>query len=133
MTFDRIPDRQAASFAAKNKDQFYDDWLLEEARAAGTNGVFILIVKNPGHLQIGVGDSTRQHDFTFKDRDELTAMMLKAFRDKQIDQGVLDGAKFVLARIEKNRGAGGPSHGSSPTTAPATQPTPDKADANGFN
>ena len=131
-TFDTIPDRQAASFTAKNKQEFYDDWLREEARAAGTNGVFILILKSPGHLQIGVGDSTRLHDFhSAKDRDGFNAMMLKAFHDKGIRPGrdrraqvcaSPRGSRKIRRRGRRRPCATGspPSHACGPATIAAT-------------
>jgi uncharacterized membrane protein YgcG len=127
-TFANIPESLRPSFAAKSKEEFYELWVRHEAQAAQTNGIFILIVKEPSHLQIGVGQRTHQKAFTFADRDELIQLMLKQFRDKKFDEGLTEGANFVLQRLEKNEGGNTPS---TPTvhappapaeTQPATTP-----------
>ena len=109
-TFVAIPESLQPSFSAEDKESFYEHWLRHEARAAETNGIFILIVKKPGRLQIGVGNQTYTKAFTYADRDELRDLMLKSFREKKFDDGLVTAAHFVLERMEKNR--------AEPATAP---------------
>ncbi len=58
LTVSAIPERDLPRLQAEGKETFYENWVRHEARDAHTNGVFILIVKNPGRLQIGVGNMT---------------------------------------------------------------------------
>src|SRR5260221_11448652 len=70
MTFVQIPESMKPRFKAQEKEQFYENWLRQEARDSKTNGVFILAVKDPGRLQVGVGTETVPSKcFTPADRD----------------------------------------------------------------
>ncbi|HWE95861.1 MAG TPA: TPM domain-containing protein [Tepidisphaeraceae bacterium] len=116
-TFGQIPDRMKPRLAAEEKEQFYENWLRKEARDNGTNGIFVLIVKDPGRLQVGVGNETvRGKVFTPADRDAMRDAMLARFRENQYDQGLLDGLNFAFGRIDEN------THGGRRTVTPATQP-----------
>src|SRR3569832_76007 len=42
-TFATIPDDRKAAFDPANKDEFFSQWATERARAAGVNGVYVLI------------------------------------------------------------------------------------------
>ncbi|MDB5174122.1 MAG: hypothetical protein JWN51_2895 [Phycisphaerales bacterium] len=116
-TFPEIPERMKARFQSQEKEQFYENWLRQEARDSGTNGVFILIVKNPGRLQVGVGSETvRSKAFTPADRDALRNLMLARFNEKQYDEGLLDGVNFIFQRLDEN------THGGRRTVSPETKP-----------
>jgi uncharacterized membrane protein YgcG len=118
-TFAVIPERLQPRFTAEGKQQFYEDWLNREAVAADTNGIFILIVKDPGHLEIGVGKRTREKAFTFADRDELRDLMLKPLHAHQYDDAITQAATFVLQRMKENLDG---SAQSVATTQRATEP-----------
>ncbi|MDB5354336.1 MAG: hypothetical protein JWN24_789 [Phycisphaerales bacterium] len=118
VTFAQIPESMKPRFKAQEKEQFYENWLRQEARDSGTNGVFILAVKDPGRLQVGVGSETvRSKAFTPADRDALRDLMLARFREKQYDQGLLDGVNFIFQRMDEN------THGGRRTVTPETKQT----------
>ena len=71
-------------------------------KAAEVNGVYILITKDPGYLQIEVGNVTAERTFTMDNRDHLEALMLKDFKAKDYDKGLLDGVKYVQASMNAN-------------------------------
>jgi uncharacterized membrane protein YgcG len=129
-TFAEIPESMKPRFKAQEKEQFYESWLRQEARDSGTNGVFILAVKDPGRLQVGVGTTTvRSKAFTPADRDALRDLMLARFREKQYDEGLLDGVNFIFQRMDEN------THGGRRTVAPepkqTTRPASGKLDGQG--
>ncbi|HZL35262.1 MAG TPA: TPM domain-containing protein [Tepidisphaeraceae bacterium] len=133
-TFAELTEGQKQAIAAggkAGKEEFYEHWLRQEAQAAGTDGVFILIVQNPGRLQVGVGDVTRTRAFTIADRDELRDGMLKDFRAREFDKGLITGATFVLRKMEQNLGGhppitrpGLPGNPGGPTTRPVESGVP---------
>lgn len=116
-TFESIPERLRPKLNAEKKEVFYDNWIQDQARQARTNGVFILIVRNPSHLEIASGKQTQLKAFTLKDRDELRDLMIKRFRAREFDEGILEAAQFVLNRMDQNIGP------PPPPAPPATQPT----------
>src|SRR5208283_4112714 len=62
-TYKTIPPEKQEAFKSEGKEKFFQQWALERARAAGITGVYILICKDPGHLQIEVGNNTRKRAF----------------------------------------------------------------------
>lgn len=133
-TFSEVPARLQTRLADEGKELFYENWIRQEARKAQTNGVFILIVQNPGRLQVGIGTVTSKKAFTPRDRDELRDLMLERFRQKKFNEAMVEGANFVLHRMDQNLGGGPmpalpalpPSAGPEAPAPPATQPGPEK-------
>src|SRR5690349_8791042 len=46
-TFAAIPDSQKGAYDPAQKDAFFSSWASERARAAGVNGVYVLICRDP--------------------------------------------------------------------------------------
>ena len=100
-------------------DAFYTNWLIELAQHENVRGVFILIVRNPGHLQVGVGAVTGRKAFTGGNRIQLTDRLLTSFRAEQFDDGIIDAATFVEQTMMHNLGIIAPADMSTPAVPPA--------------
>jgi uncharacterized membrane protein YgcG len=87
------------------RNKFYEDWARARAKGLGVKGVFILIVKQQGHLEIDVDDDTSKKGFAKADRKDLRDLLLDNFKKKEFDKGLTDGLALVRARLEKNLGA----------------------------
>jgi uncharacterized protein len=74
-------------------------WAVRQIKAHNVNGVYILLVKSPPHLQIEVGPDTQKRAFTLGDRDSLTSLMLNDLRAKQYDNALLNGVNFVASTM----------------------------------
>ena len=118
-TFDHIPDNKASKFKAQGKEKFFAEWSDEIGRQRRVNGIVILIVREPGHLQIGVGNKTQQKLFTVKDRDDLRDLMLEHMRARRFDQALVQGMQFILERMWGNEH---PEFRLPAEKAPSTQP-----------
>ena len=57
-TYRSIPADLRAEFQKRGKEAFYAEWLAQRAKALGIDGVFILITREPGRFQLGVGGET---------------------------------------------------------------------------
>src|SRR5947209_2042353 len=71
-TFKALPDdiQSRASLADKAAlNRLFEEWTVKQARIQGINGVYILLVKTPAHLQVVVGNDTQKRLFTLGDRD----------------------------------------------------------------
>lgn len=101
-TYAQVPPELQAALERDGKEKFYDDWLNRRAKELKVRGVFVLVTRTPGRVQVGVDPSTRRRAFPDDDRDALREMLLVAFRMKQFDQGLLDGLRFARERIEAN-------------------------------
>lgn len=108
-TFKTAPDDQADKVKQMDRTErarFFEEWARERARREGINGVYVLICKEPAHLQVEVGNETRKRAFTVEDRDRLSALLLKAFKAKEYDKGLLDGVQYVRDTMRENLAAG---------------------------
>ena len=103
-TYPAVPDDLKAELARDGKDKFYENWLNRRARHLGVRGVFILMTREPGRVQVGVDRATRRRAFTPADEEALRQIMASAFRAKQFDRGLLDGLRFVGRRMGENSG-----------------------------
>ena len=126
-TFASIPEDLRPLQAREEKATFYNNWVISEARKHGVNGVFILVTKDPPHVQVGVGNKTRENDFTLADRDELVGQLADAFHKGSFNDGLLDAARFVRKAMARNEKVKLPPDTQpvhvSAATAPATSPT----------
>jgi uncharacterized protein len=128
-TFPGIPDDKKAAFNKvkdnkEEKERFFQEWALGRAKTAEVNGVYILIVKQPGHVQVEVGNDTRKKAFTLKDRDKLAEIMTADFRNKEWDKGLLDSVEYVRKTMEANLGT--PKRGEQPAAPPVRHPASDQ-------
>ena len=114
-TVGTIPEEKQQAFSSQPKQRFYEEWITSEGRRLNVDGLLILIVRRPGHLQVGVGSQTRKRAFTAEDRDELVRRMAEAFKQRAFDRGLLEGVQFVNERMARNLKM-------APAAFPATQP-----------
>ena len=115
-TFPSIPDDLKDKLKEQGKENFFKGWTRSEADRLNVDGIIILITGDPAHLQVEVGLKTSQQAFTLSDNDELVAKLVDAFRRKDYDNGLIEAAKFVQERLEKNAAGGATTR-----PAPATQ------------
>ncbi len=119
------PESLRDQFAKQDRRAFFEDWLRSRAKHYGVNGVFILICRDPGRLELEPGMKTRQEAFTLTDRDDAVKLIADNFRKKEFDKGLIDGLELINQRMSRNLGEAatkpaGPS--TTPTTRPATVP-----------
>jgi hypothetical protein len=104
-TYAEVPEHLRADLARDGREKFYDDWLNRRARQLGIRGVFVLVTRAPGRVQVGVDKATQRRAFTPDDRDALRDALVTAFRASRYDQGLLDGLRFVRRRMDENTAA----------------------------
>ena len=101
-TFAEIPADLRQGVDLTNKAamaRLYEQWAVKLAKQEAVNGVYVLLVKQPAHLQVLVGNDTQKMAFTLADRDALTNLMLTQLRSKHYDQALLEGVGFVQSTL----------------------------------
>jgi uncharacterized protein len=104
-TFAAVPADLAKDVDLEDKEarsKLFEKWAQERAREADVNGIYVLICKKPGHIQVEVGNHTREKAFTVKDRNELAKILVEKFHEKKFDEGLLDAVEFVAKRLKAN-------------------------------
>jgi len=117
-TFAAVPEDMKSTVIQASKsatNRGFSQWAEQLARAKGVNGVFILLVKQPAHLQVVVGNDTQRQAFTLLDREKLVQIMIPLLRAKKSDDALIDGVNFISTTMQSHRSggamqAGGKSH-----------------------
>src|SRR5262245_45920678 len=127
-SFPEIPADRKADYDPKDpskRSAFFVSWALERARAADIHGVYVLLCKSEGHLQIYIDPATEKKDFTLSNRNDLRNELLAKFKRKEFDEGLLEGVKYVRRTFQANikkETATQPTPKSEPKSQPADSP-----------
>jgi uncharacterized membrane protein YgcG len=121
-TLPDVPQDMQAQLQSQGKIEFFKQWADQRAEQQGVAGVYVLVCRNPSHLQAAVGNKTAERLFTDADRDQLGRDMVAAFKEKHFDQGLVDGVKFIGRQMDahvatRDNGAAVPTNsGTIPST-----------------
>jgi uncharacterized protein len=111
-TFAAVPEDMKSAVLSSDKaatNRGFSKWAEQLARTKGVNGVFILLVKQPAHLQVVVGTDTQRQAFTLTDRTTLIQRMLEQLRNKKNDDALIDAVNFIATTMKSHRsGAAAP-------------------------
>jgi uncharacterized membrane protein YgcG len=97
-----VPADKLDQLKAKGRDQFFATWALDRAKAAGDRSVYVLICKQPAHLQVEPGEQTENRDFTRENCKALRDVLLGGFKTKEYDKALLAGIALVRDTLLKN-------------------------------
>lgn len=99
-TYETIPEDKREAFdkltSKEERDRFYLRWLQERAKTEGATGVFILITRKPGHLDVEMSNAIKRRGFGISQRNEIRDILVKNFKVEKFD----DGLKEAVARLE---------------------------------
>jgi len=101
-TFTVIPEEIKRGVDLTDKpasNKMFEQWAVKEAKQQKVNGIYILLSREPAHLQIVVGNETQSNAFTLKDRDSLASLMLSKLRAKQNDEALSECVQFVFTTM----------------------------------
>jgi TPM domain len=118
-TFPGVPADKAEAFGKLDKQgrsRFFQDWAIERARGERVEGIYVLITKQPGHVQVEVGKNEQKRGFRVPtDTDRLSKILLQNFQKKEYDSGLLEAVQFVEQKLGENLGV---------AARPASEPLP---------
>jgi uncharacterized protein len=120
-TFPSIPPSRLEAYkkVAKEEDarnRFFNEWARAQFKEAEVNGVYILICKSPGRIQVEDGNFTDKKLFTPANRKRLEEILLTKFRDaakapgeaeqrKLHDEALIEACEYVLKSMRTNTGS----------------------------
>ncbi len=120
------PDQQSA--LQQDKAKFFHDWMAAEALANRTDGVFVLICMNPGHVEVGSGKETREKGiFAIGDDRRLEAELLPLLNAKQYDTALSTATRSVGRTYTANVPSASTPRSSPAAAAPAARGSSDAA------
>lgn len=107
--------------AGVNKDDFFARWVEERFNRQHINGVYVVIVKEPGKLRVETGPETRKLGFFSREREKMLASaLLEDLKAKQFDLA-LDRA---VNDVAEGFAAHSPAKGSTSPHRPSPAPAP---------
>jgi hypothetical protein len=92
-TLPGIPEELKSQYQETGQE-FFADWAKRRAVSEGVNGIYVLICRNPSHLQVAVGDQTRRY-FPDREQSQLAHTLLAEFRGGEYDQGLTDAVVYI--------------------------------------
>lgn len=110
-TFKTIPAerKEGQNLQGEARQQFYKKWVDDRIKETNLHGVYVLITRSPGRVEVGVSEDTLKRGFPVADRDRLSKLLLAKFQAKEYDAGLLDGVRLVHDTLAKNLPARLPS------------------------
>lgn len=140
-TLPALSAEQQAQLQSVGKERFFEELTNQRAKQSGVTGVYVLITRDPSHLQVAVGNETaRSGLFTTADRDHLRDTLLTNFRAKNYDQGLLDAVSYAQRTMTGNVASARSSGdrtlqtfpGASPNAVPDRRAVPEQRSGHGF-
>lgn len=119
-TFERPPStaEDIEKLDKTERAKFFDRLARERATLEKTKGIYILICKHPGHVQVEVDRQTREQGFGSDERNELRDKLLEGFKKKDYDQALREGVDYAVRTLEKLH----PRHAALPVGAGGAHP-----------
>lgn len=105
------------------RDAAFVTWTTRRAKEQKINGVYVLICREPRHMQIYVSDSAKSR-FSNRDRDGLGKIMLDQLKVEKYDDALLNGTLFVQQKLGAKTAAAARSSSPAPIMAPPQRNAP---------
>jgi hypothetical protein len=100
-TFASVPAEQREKVKAMERDErskFFHNWAMERVQALVVNGVYVLVSREPAHLQVEITPGA-DGSFDKATRDKLVQTLLKSFQAKRFDEGLDAAIQIVRERL----------------------------------
>ena len=110
-TLKSVPADKADEFEKMDKAdraRFFVKWSGERATAAKVKGIYVLITKKPGHVEIQVDRQTREHGFGANESKQLRAKFVDGLQHKEPDKALLDAVEYVKQTLKSKHRADAP-------------------------
>jgi uncharacterized protein len=128
--FKQPPDtlaKQLEKAGGSEKERLWVQWSRDRIQAGRFKGIYILITKQPGHVEVGVTPDVSSHAFRPSDREKLQKLLIQKFGAREFDDGLLAGLSLIEERVRANLGTGAasahPAAAKTVTSASKTGPT----------
>lgn len=107
-TYEKIPDARKGEYNDNNKAAFFRKWAEDAAKGDRAKGVYVLICRSPGYVEVIADKTTRDRGFSNENERKLRDIFLGAFKDAKAakDAGKTD-EEQVRIRDEALLGAVG--------------------------
>ena len=93
---------QDKKMAEENKTTFFARMARDKSMNQGLNGVYIMILRKPQHLQVHMDPETQKNSFSVANRKQLIGKISDQFREGSFDAGLLEGLDYIEMTLKSN-------------------------------
>jgi hypothetical protein len=101
-TYMAPPEGKAVPEDKEKRAEFYREWAEKRIKELGVNGVYILVTRKPGRVELVADSLTRKKALPPSDRDKAVKKMLAEFREKMFDAGLMAALESIEASLKAN-------------------------------
>jgi hypothetical protein len=80
-TYPEIPADKKAGYKEENKARFFNEWAKQRAGDDKAKGVYVLICRSPGYVEVIASNTTRDRGFSSEDKNVVRDTFINAFKD----------------------------------------------------
>jgi uncharacterized protein len=120
-TFKTVPGGrgdEVAKMDSADRGRYFEKWARDRATTEHVQGIFVLISRHPGHVEIAVDRQTQNQGFGAKERNELRDKFMTGFRHEKYDEALQSSVDYLSqtfkAKLHAKSGAhvpAGAAHG----------------------
>jgi uncharacterized membrane protein YgcG len=103
-TVPAVPAELQGKFKELGPDKFFSFWATKRMQDAKFTGIYVLLCRRPGQLQVEVDKQTRAKAFVQADVDQLVKIVSAQLREKKFDAALIEGVDCVQSALQKNAG-----------------------------
>src|SRR5262249_16936753 len=127
-TYASIPEDKKASYSEDKKAQFFKNWAMELAKNDKAKGIYVLVCRSPGYVEVITDRETRNRGFSHDNEVKLAEMLRTAFRDaakhkddpaketQLRDDALKSAVDYVVGDLKGTHVVGGTQHTSTTNT-----------------
>ena len=101
-TIASVPTDLEKKFKEQGAKKFFASHAVERVKTLGVNGIYILVCKTPGYLQIEMDSDTRKKEFTNSDRAKVNKSFRKSLGDEKPDEGLAETLDAIETALKAN-------------------------------
>jgi uncharacterized membrane protein YgcG len=101
-TVNTVPADQAErvkGMSTQDREKFFENWAADRADATVVNGVYLLVCKDPRHLQVVIAG--KHEPLTPATQRKIRDQLIATFRQSKFDEGLMQAIATIREQLEK--------------------------------
>jgi len=80
-TYQFIPDDKKSGYKEENKAKFFKDWAVALATGDKERGIYVLVCRSPGYVEVIADKTTRERGFSNENEQKVRDLLLTSFKE----------------------------------------------------
>lgn len=118
-TFKTVPGGRGDEVAKMNpadRGRYFEKWTRDRATTEHVEGIYVLISRHPGHVEVAFDRKTQNQGFGSQERRELRDKFMAGFRHEKYDDALLSSTDYLSHAFKEKLHARSAAH--APLNAP---------------